>query len=406
MQQLVDLKAPHGPKQQAMVEHPGSVVAMCGRRFGKTDAYVQRILWQATTKPGLYWWVGLSWRSASLKRAWREMTAIARQVYRAMGLDERHLINNSRYEIIIPGLCEIWFRTADNPSSLAGEGICGAVLDEFTLMDERVWTEYVEGTLVDLGGWAAFSGVPKGWNWGAGLWHAAADRPGWLQVKATSYDNPFIRHDRLDEIRLSVPDRLFRQEYLAEIVDDGALFRNVQACAIATPQQQAQSGHEYVIGVDWGKWEDYSVFTVIDQTTRECVHVDRSNHVDYLIQLERLKALHARFRCRQIVVETNSNEALIELLRRSALPIVEFRTTNQSKAAIIDSLIVAFEQSDIRIIPHDVLVAELQAFKATPLLTGLRYEAPSGMHDDCVMSLALAWHAARHVATFRVSRRG
>ena len=64
-----------------MITFPGSVVAFCGRRFGKTDGYVQRLFYWMQRKPGLYWWVGLSWRSASLKRAWREATGIARQVY-------------------------------------------------------------------------------------------------------------------------------------------------------------------------------------------------------------------------------------------------------------------------------------------------------------------------------------
>jgi hypothetical protein len=37
-------------------------------------------------------------------------------------------------------------------------------------------------------------------------------------------------------------------------------------------------------------------------------------------------------------------------------------------------------------------VGELEAYEAERLPSGLlRYGAPEGMHDDCVMSLALAW---------------
>ena len=40
------------------------------------------------------------------------------------------------------------------------------------------------------------------------------------------------------------------------------------------------------------------------------------------------------------------------------------------------------------------LEIDLIRFQATRLPSGmLRYAAPSGMHDDCVISLALAWHA-------------
>ncbi len=72
-----------------------------------------------------------------------------------------------------------------------------------------------------------------------------------------------------------------------------------------------------------------------------------------------------------------------------------FLTTNASKAAIIEGLALAFERSQIAILNDAVLVGELQAFTAERLPSGmLRYSAPSGMHDDCVMSLAMAWYGA------------
>jgi hypothetical protein len=39
-----------------------------------------------------------------------------------------------------------------------------------------------------------------------------------------------------------------------------------------------------------------------------------------------------------------------------------------------------------------VLIGELQAFEAKSLPSGFtRYAAPEGLHDDMVMSLAIAW---------------
>ena len=55
---------------------------------------------------------------------------------------------------------------------------------------------------------------------------------------------------------------------------------------------------------------------------------------------------------------------------------------------------MAFERGDIRILNDPVLVSELVAYQAERLPSGLlRYGAPSGGHDDMVMSLALAWSA-------------
>ena len=86
---------------------------------------------------------------------------------------------------------------------------------------------------------------------------------------------------------------------------------------------------------------------------------------------------------------------MVEQLQRATMPVRPFVTTAASKAVIIDALALAFEQMTLRIIPDPVLVGELQSYEATRLPSGLsRYSAPAGMHDDTVMALALAWHAA------------
>ena len=62
---------------------------------------------------------------------------------------------------------------------------------------------------------------------------------------------------------------------------------------------------------------------------------------------------------------------------------------------LIDGLALAFERGAIRIPNDPVLVAELEAYEMKRTPGGmLTYSAPSGMHDDCVMSLALAWSVA------------
>jgi hypothetical protein len=401
----VELKRPHSTKQRLMIEHPGSVVAFCGRRFGKTDAFVQRLYRMMAAKEGMYWWVGLSWRSASLKRAWRETTTIARGILRGLGLRERDYINRSRYEIRIPGLGEIWFRTADNPSSLAGEGIQGAVVDEFSLMSAEVWTEYLQGTLLDYGGWAAFAGVPKGVNWATMLYHSAADMPGWLQIHATSYDNPYIDHAMLEEVRASTPDTTFRQEYLAEILEDGAVFRKVKQAATAQKQGYAQDGHAsyprhaYVMGVDLARLHDYTCLCVIDSTTAEQVYFERFNKVSWAYQIERIKHVAELFGVRQIKIDqTGVGDPIVEQVQReiTTAGVEGVQFSLPVKTALIESLMMAFDKEQLRICDEPILLAELQSMQSTRLSGGgIRYAAPDGFHDDCVCALALAWDCAK-----------
>ena len=86
-------------------------------------------------------------------------------------------------------------------------------------------------------------------------------------------------------------------------------------------------------------------------------------------------------------------QPLIEQLQAAGLPVVPFTTTAASKQIAVDALALAFERGALRIIPDPTLIAELQAYEAERLPSGmLRYGAPSGMHDDTVMALMLAWH--------------
>ena len=67
-------------------------------------------------------------------------------------------------------------------------------------------------------------------------------------------------------------------------------------------------------------------------------------------------------------------------------------TTIATKTVIIETLALAFERGDVRILADPVLIGELQAYEMERLPSGLmRYSAPEGMHDDTVMALALAW---------------
>ena len=58
-------------------------------------------------------------------------------------------------------------------------------------------------------------------------------------------------------------------------------------------------------------------------------------------------------------------------------------------------LIAAFQNKEllVRAVDHEAaLQAELEAFEFTYSASGVRYEAPPGLHDDGVMALALALH--------------
>ena len=88
-------------------------------------------------------------------------------------------------------------------------------------------------------------------------------------------------------------------------------------------------------------------------------------------------------------------EPLVESLQRQGMPVRPFITTNATKAAAVEALQLAFERGDIRILPDQILIGELQAYEMDRTPSGMvRYNAPEGLHDDTVIALALGWQAA------------
>ncbi|HUX17025.1 MAG TPA: hypothetical protein VMW52_11175, partial [Phycisphaerae bacterium] len=242
-----------------------------------------------------------------------------------------------------------------------------------------------------------FFSTPKGRNafWRFYQYGQDPGEPDWASWKMPTAANPYIDPAEIEAARRSLPERVFQQEYLAEFLEDaGGVLRHVMDAAVLQPADPV-AGRQYAMGVDWAKSADFTVLTVMDIGSREMVYLDRFNQIDYVVQRGRLGALAERYHVEAIIAESNSiGEPIIEQLQRDGLPVRGFQTTNATKAQIIEALSLAFEQRTIRILADPVLIGELQAYEMERLPSGMtRYSAPEGMHDDCVMSLALAWAA-------------
>ena len=378
----------HHPAQKRVVKEASRFnVLACGRRFGKSVLGIDRILDPALDGYPVGWF---SPTYKMLSEIWRDVRKTLTPITTNRSEQEH------RIELVTGGIVDMW--SLDTPDVARGRKYKLIVIDEAAMVHDlgEAWNAVIRPTLTDYQGDAWFLSTPKGRNFFWELWQRGQDgsRPEYKSWQMPTLANPHIKPSEVESARRELPERIFQQEYLAQFLDDGgAVFRQVPLAATATVQDAAIEGHTYVFGVDWGKHEDFSVFSVIDTIDSSLVHLDRFNQIDYTVQTARLKALAERFNPRLIVAERNSmGEPLIEQLQRDGLSIHPFTTTNASKTAAIDALSLAFERGIITIPNDPVLIGELQAYEMERLPSGLlRYSAPSGMHDDCVMSLALAW---------------
>ena len=387
--QTITLTLPnrHPGQQQVAKEASRFNVVACGRRWGKTTFGIDRAIAPEVLRYPVGWF---SPTYKMLLDVWREADRITGPI------QQRRSVQDHRLEFISGGILEFW--SLDNEDAARGRKYRRVIIDEAGILARlmEAWNFVIRPTLADFRGDGWFFSTPKGRNGFYQLWQMGQDplQPEWRSWQMPTAINPRIAASEIEALRRSLPERVFRQEVLAEFLEDaGGVFRGVVGAATAARRESGESGHQYVVGADWGKLNDFTVFVVLDVTTSSVVYLDRFNHIDYAVQMGRLKALCERFAPVALVVERNSmGEPLVETLVRVGLPVVAFQTTNASKTAIIDSLALAFERSELRILNDPVLISELQAYEMERLPSGLlRYSAPEGLHDDCVMALALAW---------------
>ena len=318
--------------------------------------------------------------------------------------------NQSRMEAIFPNNGKIIYRSLDKADNVRGYTADGVVMDEAAYIDKKAWNQVLRPMLIDTGGWSWAIGTPSGRNW---YWEEhvkAADDPNskaWqvptLGVRITDnglirephpYENPDISFEEIERLFQSMPRQVFEQEILGQFVDlSGGVFRRVQEAAVLEPQEP-QEGRQYVAGVDVASSVDFTVVTVLDVESKEQVFMDRFNRVDYPVLIDRLESTYRRYHTTSMVVESNSiGRPVIDELVSRGLNIVPFTTTSATKQSIIQSLQSAFENGQIRILNDPILIGELLSFESKRNASGsFSYSAPPGMHDDCVMSLAIAWY--------------
>src|SRR5260370_23392121 len=88
----------------------------------------------------------------------------------------------------------------------------------------------------------------------------------WFSCQMPTGANPFINQQEIDAARRDMTEAAFNQEYLALFVDwEGSVFHRVPEAATAARRAGPESGHEYVIGCDWGRSNDYTLFRRVGQ---------------------------------------------------------------------------------------------------------------------------------------------
>lgn len=134
-------------------------VAVCHRRFGKSVGFVNHLIRAAIELPRD------RPRFGYIAPTYRMGKAIAWDYFQHYaGPIPGIAFNQSELRADFPGGGQCRIYGADNPDSLRGIYLDGAIFDEYGLMPPNVFSEVIRPALADREGWAVFGGTPAGKN--------------------------------------------------------------------------------------------------------------------------------------------------------------------------------------------------------------------------------------------------
>jgi hypothetical protein len=387
----ITLPRPHRSQAEILAAPARFRVLACGRRFGKTVYGQHRLVPPALAgKP-------VGWFAPSYKyfsEAWRDFHRALRPVIARSNATEK------RIELITGGSIEFWSLT--DPDAGRSRKYARVVIDEAAKVPrlEEAWNAAIRPTLADLRGDADLLSTPRGRDffWRAWTWGQDAAEPDWASWRLPTVANPFIDPAEIEDARRKTPERLFRQEYLAEFLENaGGVFRNIAASI-----DRGRGGNRlvmeprttYAMGIDLARVEDFTVITALDSTGKQ-VYFERFNQISWERQLAAVREAARTLRPVIYCDSTGVGDPIFERIVNAGLEAYPYQLTNASKRQLIDRLAIDLEHGKLRLMDVPEQEAELVAFEYR--LTAARnvtMAAPEGMHDDCVIALALAaWGA-------------
>lgn len=356
---------------------------VCGRQIGKTLLLINMLLYYSINKPR----TTLLWVSPFYSMAVKVLSQILDAIEFTPITKEA---NKSEKIITLINGSRIYFRSAEKPETIRGLSIDYCFIDEAQDVSDDAFNKSILPTLSAKGKKCLIAGTPKSKNWFY-LYFQRGNNKNYNSYTAPSTISPYISEEFIKEQKESLPPSIFNQEFLAQWQEgDGEVFTNIdEVCNLSNWNGTKD---RTLGGLDIGTKQDYSVLTIMD-TSGRVIYMWRERGLEYTQIVDKVVYLCKQYRT-ELYVEANSiGDAVYEMIKKKYKPVKPFITTNTTKENIIRRLISDISDMSLELPSVSLfqpLYKELHAFQYKYLPSGkISYGAMSGMHDDCVMSLAI-----------------
>lgn len=183
-------------------------VLVCHRRFGKTVLCVNSLVDAASRgkrENGRFAYIAPTYTQAK-RVAW---DYIRKYCSPLPGVK----FNEVELRADLPNGARISLHGADNPDSLRGLYLDGAVLDEYADFRPEAYPTVIRPALSDRKGFAIFIGTPRGHNHFFDLYQTALRNPEWYAACFPSSKTDLIPFEELSSAKDQLTDAQYAQEY-------------------------------------------------------------------------------------------------------------------------------------------------------------------------------------------------
>jgi hypothetical protein len=231
------------PKQGRIIKDDSRfMVAVCGRRFGKTTTLLLKMFLAACKRKGMYGYFAPTHKQAKLI-AWNMLKDIVPDHYQAGKPNESELF------IPLKNGSEIRLFGMKEAEGNLGIKLAGAIVDEYDQMDKRQVDDVLRPALADMQGFLWYSGTPDATRGQmkelfdmVRLEKKEGKRMNWNTFHFTSLEGGYIPAEEIELARQELDERTFRQNFLASFESlEGKVYyafdfdENVQQTSVYKP---------------------------------------------------------------------------------------------------------------------------------------------------------------------------
>lgn len=246
------------------------------------------------------------------------------------------------------------------------------------------WEEILRPTLIDLEGGATFISTPNGFNHFYDLSLLEGVDKDYKYFHFTSLDNPHLKAEEIQKMKLEMTDDRYAQEILGEFrKKEGLVYKDFSRASMVVDELPEMFEANYILGgVDWGHTHPCAVITIKKDysgnywITDEYYKTGRteSEIVDKVVSL-----------CYNKVYPDPENASGIEALRKAG---VNIREVNKNKGSVVSGISKVQEiikQGRLKVLSHCVnTIQEFESYSYPDDKGKIANENPMKENDDAM----------------------